>query len=52
MKSSFPQRRPLLFVVLLLLVILVTFILAGAITIATQVSTHWQLLSLERVCLR
>ena len=32
MKSSFPQRRPLLFVVLLLLVILVTYFLAGAIT--------------------
>jgi uncharacterized protein len=39
MKSSFPQRRPMLFVALLLLVILVTFILAGAITFQLKLST-------------
>jgi uncharacterized protein len=32
MKSSFPQRRPLLFSILLLLVILVTYLIAGAVT--------------------
>lgn len=39
MKRSFPQRRPMLFVVLLLLVILVTFTLAGAITIQLKLAT-------------
>jgi CAAX protease family protein len=39
MKSSFPQRRPMIFVVLLLLVILVTFFLAGAITFQLKLST-------------
>jgi uncharacterized protein len=39
MKSSFPQRRPIIFVVLLLLVILVTFILAGAITLQLKLAT-------------
>ena len=38
MKRSFPQRRPMLFVVLLLLVILVTFVLAGAITFQLKLS--------------
>ncbi len=39
MKGSFLQRRPMLFVVLLLLVILVTFFLAGAITFQLTLST-------------
>src|SRR5712691_3672082 len=39
MKSSFPQRRPLLFVVLLLLVVLVTYVLAGAITLQLKLAT-------------
>jgi CAAX protease family protein len=39
MKRSFPQRRPLLFVVLLLLTILVTLALAGAITFQLKLST-------------
>jgi CAAX protease family protein len=39
MKRSFPQRRPLLFVVLLLLVILITYFLAGAITIQIKLSS-------------
>jgi uncharacterized protein len=39
MKRSFPQRRPMIFVVLLLLVILVSFILAGAITIQLKLAT-------------
>lgn len=39
MKSSFPQRRPMLFVVLLLLLFLITFFLAGAITLQLKLST-------------
>lgn len=39
MKSSFPQRRPILFVVLLFLVILVTFVLAGAVTSLLKLPT-------------
>lgn len=39
MKPSFPQRRPLLFAVLLLLVILVTYFIAGAITTLLKLST-------------
>lgn len=39
MKSSFPQRRPLLFSVLLLLVILVTYLVAGAVTFQFKLST-------------
>ena len=39
MKRSFPQRRPMLFVVLLLLVILVTLILAGTITSQLKLSS-------------
>jgi uncharacterized protein len=39
MKSSLPQRRPLLYVVLLLLAILVAYFLAGAITIRLKLSS-------------
>ena len=39
MKSTFPQRRPILFVVLLLLVILVTFFLAGVVTYQLKLPT-------------
>lgn len=39
MKSSFPQRRPILFVVLLLLVVLITYVLAGAITLQLKLAT-------------
>jgi len=39
MKSSFPQRRPIIFVVLLLLVILVTFFLAGTVTYRLKLPT-------------
>ena len=39
MKSSFPQRRPIIFAVLLLLVILVTFFLAGAVTYQLKLPT-------------
>ena len=39
MKNSFPQRRPILFTVLLLLVILVTFFLAGAVTYRLKLPT-------------
>ncbi len=39
MKSSFPQRRPMLFVVLLLLVVLVTYLIAGTITHAFKLPT-------------
>lgn len=39
MKRSFPQRRPLLFVALLLLVIVITYFLAGALTIQLKLSS-------------
>lgn len=39
MKSSLPQRRPLLFSLLLLLVILVTYLIAGAITFQFKLPT-------------
>ena len=38
MKRSFPQRRPILFVVLLFLLVLITFFLAGAITLQLKLS--------------
>lgn len=38
MKSSFPQRRPMLFTGLLLLVILVIFVLSGAISLQLKLS--------------
>ena len=39
MKRALPQRRPLLFVALLLLVIVITYFLAGAITIQVKLSS-------------
>jgi membrane protease YdiL (CAAX protease family) len=38
MKRSFPQRRPMLFVVLLLLVVLATFVFSGVMTVQFKLS--------------